>query len=129
VDFFSLTPAEVAQHSYHDPATYGIDPATLPPEALQAMAGNRAALQVYGAAGMTDPTLLGRLGTVSTPTLVVWGEADRISDPELGRAYAAAIPGARFRLLEKSGHLPQVETPEELVELVWTFAEEPRPRT
>jgi len=27
-DFFSLTPSEVAQRSYHDPATFGIDPTT-----------------------------------------------------------------------------------------------------
>jgi pimeloyl-ACP methyl ester carboxylesterase len=124
VDFFGLTPAEVAERSYHDPATYGIDPAALPPQAREAMAGNRVALQVYARDGMTDPTLQARLGAVSTPTLVVWGEADRISDPELGRAYAAAVPGARLRLIANSGHLPQIETPEELVEIVWAFAEE-----
>jgi pimeloyl-ACP methyl ester carboxylesterase len=128
-DFFALTPGEVAERSYHDPATYGVDPSALPPEAREAMLGNRAALQVYGRDGMTDPTLLGRLGAVSTPTLVVWGEADRISDPELGRAYAAAIPGARFRLIEKCGHLPQIEAPEVLVDVVWSFAEPGRPRT
>ena len=120
-DFFSLTPAELAERSYADPATYGIDPSTLPPEALAVMAGNRAAIEVYAGTGMTDPTLLSRLATVATPTLVVWGEADRIGDPELGRAYAAAIPGAEFRLIEHSGHLPQIETPDELVELVWSF--------
>src|SRR5690242_11317216 len=49
-DFFSLTPAEVAQRSYYDPATFGVDPAKLPPEAQAAMAGNRAALAVYAGA-------------------------------------------------------------------------------
>src|SRR5207244_10588613 len=46
VDFFSLTPRQVAEHSYHDPDRFGIDPTKLPPEALQAMAGNRATLTV-----------------------------------------------------------------------------------
>ena len=122
-DFFSLTPAEVAQRSYYDPATYGIDPAKLPPEAQAAMAGNQATLAVYGGAAMTDPTLAGRLSGVRTPVLVAWGEADRIGDSDFGRAYAAAIPGGQFRLLERAGHMPQIETPDALIEAVWSFAD------
>jgi pimeloyl-ACP methyl ester carboxylesterase len=122
-DFFSLTPAQIAQHSYYDPAKFGVDPAKLPPAAQAAMTGNRATLAVYGGAGMTDPTLAPRLGTVTQPALVVWGEADRIGDPDFGRAYAAAIPGAEFRLMPRAGHMPQIETPDALVEAVWSFAD------
>jgi pimeloyl-ACP methyl ester carboxylesterase len=121
VDFFSLTLPEVADYSYYEPDRFRIDPATMPPEALAALPGNRAALATYGGAGMTDPGLGARLAAVDSPTLVVWGEADRIVDPEVGRALAAAIPGARFALLEHTGHVPQVETPELLLETVWTF--------
>jgi pimeloyl-ACP methyl ester carboxylesterase len=60
---------------------------------------------------------------VKTPTLVVWGDSDRIADVDYGRAYAAAIPGARFQLLSDTGHLPQIETPEQLLDAVWAFAE------
>jgi pimeloyl-ACP methyl ester carboxylesterase len=122
-DFFALSFAELAEHSYADPARYGIDPSKLPPEAQQAMAGNRMALEAYAGRTMTDPTLLGRLGATSVPVLVVWGEADRIGDPDFGRAFAAAIPGAEFQLLEHAGHLPQIEAPDALVELVWSFAD------
>ena len=121
-DFFALTPAELAARSYADPATFGLDPSTLPPEARAAMAGNRAAIATYSGTGMTDPTLAGRLAAVTTPTLVVWGEADRIGDPEFGRAYAAAIPGARFVLIAGTGHLPQIETPRALTDVVQEFA-------
>jgi pimeloyl-ACP methyl ester carboxylesterase len=120
-DFFSLTPAEVAARSYHDPAKYGIDPAALPPQVRAAMAGNRATLAVYGAE-MTDPTLAGRLAAVTAPALVVWGEADRIGDPDFGRAFAEAIPGATFTLIPQSGHMPQIETPDALLDVVWSFA-------
>ena len=123
-DFFSLTPAELAQRSYHDPKTYGIDPAKLPEPARAAMAGNRATLEVYGGRAMTDPTLAGRLAEVSTPTLVVWGEADRIGDTDFGRAYAEAIPGAEFTLIPEAGHLPQIEAPDALIKVVWAFADE-----
>lgn len=118
-----LTPAELTQRSYYDPATFAVDPTALPPQVQAAMAGNRAMLARYAGNDMTDPTLNSRLGAVSTPTLVVWGEADRIGDPDFGRAYAAAIPGARFLLLEHTGHMPQIETPDALTDVVWSFAD------
>ena len=46
---------------------------------------------------------------------VLWGASDRIVDPEYGGVFAAAIPVATFTLLPRTGHLPQVETPEELL--------------
>ena len=122
-DFFSLSPRQVAELSYHDPDRFGIDPSKLAPEALQAMAGNRATLAVYAGSDMYDATLASRLGTTSRPTLVLWGDSDRIADTEYGRAFAAAMPGAEFRVLANTGHLPQIETPEQLLEAVWTFAE------
>jgi len=118
-DFFSLTPRQVAEHSYFDPDRFGLDPSRLSPEALQMMAGNRAALTTYAGALMCDPGLAGRLARVTTPTTVVWGDSDRIVDPDYGRALAAAIPGARFQLLGKSGHLPQIETPAQLLDVIW----------
>jgi pimeloyl-ACP methyl ester carboxylesterase len=42
---------------------------------------------------------------------------------EHGRAYARAIPGARFLLIPEAGHLPQLETPDRLLAAVWDFAQ------
>lgn len=42
---------------------------------------------------------------------------------EQGRAYAKAIPGARFLLIAEAGHLPQLETPDRLLAAVRDFAE------
>jgi pimeloyl-ACP methyl ester carboxylesterase len=122
-DFFSLTPRQVAERSYHDPDRYGIDPSKLPPAALQVMLGNRATLGVYAGKSMNDPTLASRLAGVTRPVLVLWGDADRIADMEYGRALAAAIPGARFELMAETGHLPQIETPDRLIESIWSFAQ------
>jgi pimeloyl-ACP methyl ester carboxylesterase len=124
VDFFSLTPAEIAAHSYHDPARFGLDPAALSPEARERLAANRATLQVYGGTTMVDPSLAGRLAAVDRPTLVLWGDADRIADADYGRALAAAVPGARFELLARTGHLPQIETPDQLTAVVRRFVTE-----
>lgn len=120
-DFFALTPAEVAQRSWFDP-TKMIDPTTLPPAVQATLPGNRAALAVYGGT-MTDAALRARLSAVAVPTLVVWGEADRIGDTVYGREFAAAIPGARFELVPGAGHLPQIETPDALLAVVRDFTE------
>ena len=46
------------------------------------------------------------------PVLFLWGEADRFAPPEYGRAYCAAIPGARFELIGEAGHFPHIEQAE-----------------
>ena len=122
-DIFPLSLDELARLSYHDPAAFRIDPGAMTEAQRAGMAANRAALQVYGGPRMTDPSLRGRLAAIAAPTLVVWGEADRIVDPDYGRAYAAAVPGAGFELLTETGHLPQLEAPEKLLWVVWDFAE------
>jgi pimeloyl-ACP methyl ester carboxylesterase len=118
-DFFSLTMDQVTQLSYHDPDRFRIDPATLPPAAQAGMAGNRATLAAYTGTAMSDPTLAGRLSVVETPTRVLWGDSDQIVDPDYGRAFAAAIPSARFQLLTDTGHMPQLETPDQLLQAIW----------
>jgi pimeloyl-ACP methyl ester carboxylesterase len=122
-DFFSLTPRQVAELSYYDPDRFGVDPSKLSPEALNVMAGNRAALAVYAGTSMNGAGLAQRLAGVTTPTLVVWGDSDHIADADYGRAFADAIPGGRFQLLSHTGHLPQIETPEQLLVAVWAFVE------
>jgi pimeloyl-ACP methyl ester carboxylesterase len=124
-DVFSLGPDEVTARAYHDPARFRIDPARLGDAQRAVMAGNRRALAVYAgappASSMVDPTLAARLSAVAVPALVVWGEADRIVDVDYGRAFAAAVPGARFELLPAAGHVPQIEAPERLLAAVRAF--------
>lgn len=111
-DVMRLTPDQVTDLAFHDADRFRIDPTTLPPEAQAAMAADGAALAAYTGGSPVDPTLAGRLDGITAPTLVLWGAGDGIVDPGYGRAYAAAIPGARFRLIEAAGHLPQLEAPE-----------------
>lgn len=117
-DFFALTLDEVAELSYFEPDRFGLDLDAMPPALRALMAGNRAALAVYGGTTMTDPTLESRLGRIGVPTLVVSGEADRIVDVEVARTYAARIPEARLVVLPRTGHLPQIETPIALLDLL-----------
>ena len=70
---------------------------------------------------MYNPQLSLGLHRIAVPTLVLWGESDRIVTPEYGRAYAGLIPGARFAAIERAGHHPELEQPATFVERVATF--------
>jgi pimeloyl-ACP methyl ester carboxylesterase len=127
-DVFQLSPDELSRLSYHDPARFRIDPSKLAPEQKAMMVANLRVLKLYGGPGAADPSLRARLSASALPpTLVAWGESDRIVDPEYGRAYAQAIRGAAFRLIEGAGHVPQIETPELLADTIWPFVVEHAP--
>ncbi|MCX7521387.1 alpha/beta hydrolase [Microbacterium sp. STN6] len=118
VDFFSLSMAEVGELSYYEPSKFRLDLDALPAAARAAMAGNRAALLAYGGTTMADATLVDRIDSIRSHTLVVWGAADRIVTPDHGRDYAELIPGARLEVIDTAGHLPQLETPGRLRDLI-----------
>jgi proline iminopeptidase len=60
------------------------------------------------------------LGQVKVPALIIHGTADPLP-VESGREWAAAIPGARFLLLQGVGHFPYVEAPDRFFGAVRTF--------
>jgi pimeloyl-ACP methyl ester carboxylesterase len=114
----------LAELSYADPERYRIDPAALPAERRALFAGNAEALaQFAGEPYMHDPTLRGRLAAVTLPVSVIWGEADGIVTPDYGRAYASALPHGEFTLVRGAGHLPQIEQPDVVRDLVWEWAD------
>lgn len=119
-DPFAISLEELSRLSYHDPVKFRLDPSKFTPQQQAGMAANRAALKLYGST-MEDPSLRARLSVIAIPTLAVWGESDGVVDPDYGRAFAAAIPGAKFQLLKGTGHMPQIETPELLAKEVWNF--------
>ena len=53
------------------------------------------------------------LGKIDVPTLVVGGEEDDVSSPEVMGAMAAEIPRARHLTIAGSAHLSNLEAPEE----------------
>ncbi|GCE22130.1 hypothetical protein KDK_59300 [Dictyobacter kobayashii] len=123
VDVATLKPDELSALSFHNPAAFRVDPATITPEQVELRKANLRTLYVYDQGqGMGDLKLRRRLRRVSIPVLVVWGESDRVIDPEYGRAYAQAFPNARFELIPEAGHLPHIEQPERLLPLVRGFA-------
>ncbi|MFI2641932.1 alpha/beta fold hydrolase [Streptomyces sp. NPDC018610] len=122
-DFFALDARGVAEYAYHDAERFYVDPATVPAEQRAVVQANMASLRVYsGGPTMHDPTLRPRLAAVTVPTLVLWGESDRIVTPAYGKEYAASFKDARFEVIAEAGHLPHLEQPERTYALLDDFA-------
>lgn len=59
-----------------------------------------------------------KLDSIRAPTLVIAGEEDPATPPELGREIADGVPGARFELLPGVRHLASAERPEDVNRLL-----------
>ncbi|MCA2223022.1 alpha/beta fold hydrolase [Nonomuraea aurantiaca] len=121
-DFFALDARGVAEYSWHDSDRFYVDPAGIPAGQLALRQGNMATMRVLaGDPYMHDPKLAHRLARVDLPTLLLWGESDRIVTPAYGAAYAAAFGDARLEIIPEAGHLPQIEQPGATLALIDTY--------
>jgi pimeloyl-ACP methyl ester carboxylesterase len=62
-----------------------------------------------------------RLAQLSQPALFVWGTHDRLIPPGFGRHVRKWLPSAEQVTIEDCGHVPQVERPDEINELLMSF--------
>lgn len=67
----------------------------------------RGLVRTYLSRGSNSPWRRAR--AVQAPTLVIWGDRDRLADVSLAPRTAAAIPGARLLMLAGIGHTAQLE--------------------
>lgn len=62
------------------------------------------------------------LSGVDIPTLLVWGEKDRVVPLSIGREYARLLPNAKLEIVKSAGHLVDFEEPEKLARLIQSHA-------
>ncbi|MCY7346726.1 MAG: alpha/beta hydrolase, partial [Pyrinomonadaceae bacterium] len=65
---------------------------------------------------------------INQPTLLIWGENDRIIPVRHGRNLYDAMLNSRLVVIKNCGHLPQVEKPERFVEFVSRFCRDGKSR-
>ncbi|MFI6943239.1 alpha/beta fold hydrolase [Streptomyces sp. NPDC050418] len=63
----------------------------------------------------------GRYGELELPVLICWGTEDSWIPVARGHELAAAVPGARLRLIEGAGHLVQEDAPARLAAEIGRF--------
>ena len=72
-----------------------------------------------------DPRLRRRLARVTAPTLLAWGEHDRLAPLACADAWRKEIPGARLATFANSGHVPHLEEPAAVAAAVIEFCAGP----
>jgi pimeloyl-ACP methyl ester carboxylesterase len=61
------------------------------------------------------------LSFIDHPTLLLWGERDLVFPPSVGKSLHQAIKGSKFHLIQRSGHMPMWETPDEVNQAILDF--------
>ena len=69
-------------------------------------------------------TLSGRLGSLQTPTLILWGNADRWIALRDGSRFARELPRSEFVVLDRTGHDAPEESPDQVNPLLLAFLKE-----
>jgi pimeloyl-ACP methyl ester carboxylesterase len=126
LDVFYTPAAELRALTVHDPKTipewdelFGRPPT---PAELEILEGNREmTARLTWKPYMHNPRLPHFLPRVTAPTLVVWGREDRIVPLACGEQYCDLLPAATLRVLDRCGHLPPIERPDEFARLVLEF--------
>ncbi|MFE3855031.1 alpha/beta fold hydrolase [Streptomyces griseorubiginosus] len=118
-DIFALDARGIAELSWHDADRYHLDPAGIAGAELARRQANMATMRALaGDPYMHDPELLPRLGRIQVPTLLLWGESDRVVTPAYGAAYAEAFGDGRLEIVPEAGHLPHIEQPDATYALI-----------
>jgi pimeloyl-ACP methyl ester carboxylesterase len=99
------------------------------PEAPPALTelGQRALLETgpdvllgdFGACDHFD--VIGRMGEIEVPTLVITGTADQLTPPKYARFLAEHITDAQLVLVEGAGHMVMLERPAQVAKIVQEF--------
>ncbi|MGY8996016.1 MAG: alpha/beta fold hydrolase [Alphaproteobacteria bacterium] len=78
-------------------------------------------LTAYNIFAEADPWVVGKLGAIACPTLVTTAQNDPGSVPAMSQAMAADIPGARLEIMPGLRHMPMIEGPGVVSDLLLNF--------
>jgi pimeloyl-ACP methyl ester carboxylesterase len=128
-DLLTMNPEHLVRALFFDSAVADAALSVPPtPEAAAQGARDGAAFARFATAGeffLHNPELPGRLPAITAPTLVLAAEEDKIVPRPHSEAYAAAIPGAQFRVVPRVGHALYQEDPAAVAAEVIGFLSQP----
>jgi pimeloyl-ACP methyl ester carboxylesterase len=125
VDLFALDPQETIAVSFEDlRAAMPLIPPEVNTEYLLAQYKQSTTLACLAWNPSFDPKLERRLERVTCPTLIIWGENDRLIKPVYAEAFHKRIANSQLVMLEGTGHMPMFEKPAEWSTAIITFLAE-----
>lgn len=90
--------------------------------ALRAARGREMFVKVAWSPYLNNPKLHGRVHRVTMPTLLLWGDQDKLANREYAQAYAAALPNAQLKVIAGAGHFAFLDKPDAVASAVLDFA-------
>jgi 4,5:9,10-diseco-3-hydroxy-5,9,17-trioxoandrosta-1(10),2-diene-4-oate hydrolase len=115
-----LVVAEALRLMVHDPALITDDMYSTACEISGLPGLKRSFLRMLRAMAR-DASATDALAAAAFPTLIVWGRQDRVLPVSYAHAAAQTLPHAELRVLDRCGHMPQLERPEEFNAAVAAF--------
>lgn len=65
-----------------------------------------------------------RIGSIRQPTLLVWGRQDNVTPPDVAEEFHELIPDTRLVWVDRCGHAPMIERPDEFAQAALAFFDE-----
>ena len=113
---FENVVAEMADMVSHLPGPHGQMARDMFIDMARGQGADVMARQSDALAGRLD--LWGRIGDITCPSLMLWGEHDKFSPAREGLRISTLIPHARYAEIADCGHFPSLEAPEETADIV-----------
>ncbi len=85
---------------------------------------NKAIRVIATAKSAVRHNLSDKLHLIAAPTLLVWGEEDTVTPPFVAEKFNEHIENSQLFFVEKCGHAPMMEKPDEFNKLLATFLNE-----
>ena len=127
-DIFLWSPEESARNMFHD-AKYAAEMLAQPVSDDQRMIEmkNRLTTAKLGwQPRLYNPDLHKWLHRIDVPTLLIWGDDDKVIPPAHGPAFQRLIRHSQLEIIKDCGHIPQIERTDEWVGKIVAFASESR---
>lgn len=84
----------------------------------------RAVRLIRVARSAEEETVTDRLATLDMPTLLVWGQNDVITPPDVAEEFYERMPDAELHFIDECGHAPMIEHPNQFNRLTIAFLEQ-----
>jgi pimeloyl-ACP methyl ester carboxylesterase len=122
-DIYMIDPDQQARLAYADAAlgAAAAERAAAGKYLNEAILNRIASARLGWSPRLYNPRLERWLHRVHVPTLVLWGESDRIIPTPYAEAFCQLIPGAEKVIVEAAGHLPHVERQQDVLDVLRPF--------